>query len=207
MCDNSSAEATINKLMTTSSPMCFFAQQSALVALSTAITLDCHHVSGFRNESADMLSRLDSVQFLPRMGDLSPCALSRRKAPAKAVECQCFPRRYAFFGSPHGLSPAGMQPVFVWPDPVRPCHNASATRQHVCSWGKCSVASLYGHGRSYGRLSNHALVLLQILCISTMTKKEGVLLNASDCMLDFDMIFYELNSRYFICFLLCAFWE
>ena len=64
MCDNSSAEATINKLMTTSSPMCFFAQQLALVAFSTAITLDCQHVSGFRNESADMLSRLDSVNFL-----------------------------------------------------------------------------------------------------------------------------------------------
>ena len=64
MCDNSSAEVTINKLMTTSSPMCFFAQQLALVAFSAAITLDCQHVSGFRNESADMLSRLDSVNFL-----------------------------------------------------------------------------------------------------------------------------------------------
>ena len=64
MCDNSSAEATANKLLTTSSPMCFFAQQLALVAFSTAITLDCHHVSGFRNESADTLSRLDSVHFL-----------------------------------------------------------------------------------------------------------------------------------------------
>ena len=64
MCDNSSAEATINKLTTTSSPMCFFAQQLALVAFRTAITLDCHHVSGFRNASADMLSRLDSMQFL-----------------------------------------------------------------------------------------------------------------------------------------------
>ena len=64
MCDNASAEAAINKLMTTRSPMCFFAQQLALVAFSTAITLDCHHVSGFRNESADMLSRLESVQCL-----------------------------------------------------------------------------------------------------------------------------------------------
>ena len=64
MSDNSSAEAAINKLMTRSSPMCFFAQQLALVAFSTAITLDCHHVSGFRNEAADMLSRLDSTQLL-----------------------------------------------------------------------------------------------------------------------------------------------
>ena len=48
MSDNSSAEAAINK--TTSSPMCFFAQQLTLVAFSAAITLDCHHVSGFRNE-------------------------------------------------------------------------------------------------------------------------------------------------------------
>ena len=64
LCDNSSAEAVINKLMTTSSPMCFFAQQLALVAFSAAITLDCQHISGFRNESADMLSRLETVNFL-----------------------------------------------------------------------------------------------------------------------------------------------
>ena len=52
LCDNSSAEAAINKLMTTSSPMCFFAQQLALVAFSATITLDCQHISGFRAASA-----------------------------------------------------------------------------------------------------------------------------------------------------------
>ena len=87
LCDNSSAEATINKLMTTSSPMCFFAQQLALVAFRTAITLDCQHISGFRNESADLLSRIDSVRFLH--------PLSHFQALARTLGSQSLPRRHS----------------------------------------------------------------------------------------------------------------
>ncbi|CAE7206607.1 unnamed protein product [Symbiodinium sp. CCMP2592] len=63
-CDNASAQASANRLMTTSSPLCFFAQQLAFVAFRHGITLDVHHISGFRNEEADYLSRWNGTDPL-----------------------------------------------------------------------------------------------------------------------------------------------
>ncbi|CAE6924592.1 unnamed protein product [Symbiodinium sp. CCMP2592] len=63
-CDNASAQASANRLMTTSSPLCFFAQQLAFVAFRHGSTLDVHHISGFRNEEADYLSRWNGTDPL-----------------------------------------------------------------------------------------------------------------------------------------------
>ncbi|CAE6968846.1 unnamed protein product [Symbiodinium sp. CCMP2592] len=63
-CDNASAQASANRLMTTSSPLCFFAQQLAFVAFRHGITLDVHRISGFRNEEADYLSRWNGTDPL-----------------------------------------------------------------------------------------------------------------------------------------------
>ncbi|CAE7250897.1 unnamed protein product [Symbiodinium sp. CCMP2592] len=69
-CDNASAQASANRLMTTSSPLCFFAQQLAFVAFRHGITLDVHHISGFRNEEADYLSRWNGTDpLLPEFAE------------------------------------------------------------------------------------------------------------------------------------------
>ncbi|CAE6911316.1 unnamed protein product [Symbiodinium sp. CCMP2592] len=62
--------ASANRLMTTSSPLCFFAQQLAFVAFRHGITLDVHHISGFRNEEADYLSRWNGTDpLLPEFAE------------------------------------------------------------------------------------------------------------------------------------------
>ena len=44
-------------------PICYFAQRLATLAWRSGITLDCSHIAGCHNDSADFLSRWD--------GDLS----------------------------------------------------------------------------------------------------------------------------------------
>ena len=56
-CDNSAAESAGNRMLTTSSPLCFFAQQLACLSFKLGLTLDIQHISGFRNTEADFLSR------------------------------------------------------------------------------------------------------------------------------------------------------
>ena len=57
--DNTGAEAVCAKLLTTKSPLCFFAQLVAMVSTRLGIRLDVQHISGERNEEADLLSRWD----------------------------------------------------------------------------------------------------------------------------------------------------
>ncbi|CAE7949814.1 unnamed protein product, partial [Symbiodinium sp. KB8] len=57
--DNTGTEAVCAKLLTTKSPLCFFAQLVAMVSTRLGIRLDVRHISGERNEAADLLSRWD----------------------------------------------------------------------------------------------------------------------------------------------------
>ena len=109
--------------VTTSSPMCFFAQQLALVAFNTAITLDCRHVS------ADMLSRLDSAQFLGPEWEIKRRVRFPIDNSGKGSGLSTFSLKvHACFGRLLDLWSYKQYCFFVWPDPSRPCHNASATR-------------------------------------------------------------------------------
>ena len=63
--DNSGTESVANKLFTTVVPLCYFAQRLATLAWSTAVTLDCSHISGCHNDKADWLSRWNGADPLP----------------------------------------------------------------------------------------------------------------------------------------------
>ena len=62
--DNTGAEASCNKLLTTSSPLCFLTQQLALVSWWCGVFLDVQHIAGFKNGDADYLSRWDGAEPL-----------------------------------------------------------------------------------------------------------------------------------------------
>jgi len=57
--DNSGTESVANKLFTVRSPVCIFAQKLATHAWRSGVTLDCSHIAGCHNDSADWLSRWD----------------------------------------------------------------------------------------------------------------------------------------------------
>ena len=64
--DNSGTESVANKLFTVRSPICYFAQRLATLAWRSGITLDCSHIAGCHNDSADWLSRWDGdISKLP----------------------------------------------------------------------------------------------------------------------------------------------
>ena len=63
--DNSGTESVANKLFTTVVPLCHFAQRLATLAWSTAVSLDCSHISGCHNEKADWLRRWSGADALP----------------------------------------------------------------------------------------------------------------------------------------------
>ncbi|CAE7626731.1 unnamed protein product [Symbiodinium necroappetens] len=67
--DNTGAEAVCAKLLTTKSPLCFFAQLVAMVSTRLGISLDVQHISGERNEDADLLSRWDGIAPLAPLGE------------------------------------------------------------------------------------------------------------------------------------------
>ena len=56
-CDNTGAEATANKLFTTSWPLAAFVQRLSILSSFTGIQLDVQHIAGPKNEEADYLSR------------------------------------------------------------------------------------------------------------------------------------------------------
>ncbi|CAE7469933.1 unnamed protein product, partial [Symbiodinium necroappetens] len=62
--DNTGAEAVCAKLLTTKTPLCFFAQLVAMVSTRLGIRLDVQHISGERNIDADLLSRWDEKALL-----------------------------------------------------------------------------------------------------------------------------------------------
>ena len=68
--DNSGAEAVCAKLLTTKSPLCFFAQLVSMVSTRLGIRLDVQHISGERNTDADLLSRWDEQSPLGEHWDL-----------------------------------------------------------------------------------------------------------------------------------------
>ena len=68
--DNTGAEAVCAKLPTTKTPLCFFAQLVAMVSTRLGIRLDVQHISGERNEEADLLSRWDEQAPLGERWDL-----------------------------------------------------------------------------------------------------------------------------------------
>ena len=63
--DNTGAEAVCSRLLTTRSPLCFFAQLVAMISTRLGISLDVQHIAGERNTEADFLSRWDSISELP----------------------------------------------------------------------------------------------------------------------------------------------
>ena len=68
--DNTGAEAVCAKLLTTKSPLCFFAQLVSMVSTRLGIRLDVQHISGERNADADLLSRWDEQAPLGERWDL-----------------------------------------------------------------------------------------------------------------------------------------
>ncbi|CAE7579287.1 unnamed protein product [Symbiodinium sp. CCMP2592] len=64
--DNSGTESLTNKLFTVHTPLCFFAQKLATRSWQSGISLDCTHIAGCHNDSADFLSRWKGdLQALP----------------------------------------------------------------------------------------------------------------------------------------------
>ena len=68
--DNTGAEAVCSRLLTTRSPLCFFAQLVAMISTRLGISLDVQHIAGERNTEADFLSRWDSISELPSSWNL-----------------------------------------------------------------------------------------------------------------------------------------
>ena len=64
LCDNSGAEASVNKLFSTVYPICMFLQRIAAFSALSGLSLEVAHVPGVSNEDADMLSRWDGVSPL-----------------------------------------------------------------------------------------------------------------------------------------------
>ena len=67
---NSGAEAVCAKLLTTKSPLCFFAQLVSMVSTRLGIRLDVQHISGERNTDADLLSRWDQQSPIGERWDI-----------------------------------------------------------------------------------------------------------------------------------------
>ena len=55
--DNTGAEAGVNSLFTTKTPLAFFLEKLCITATTTGIQLDASHISGKSNELADAVSR------------------------------------------------------------------------------------------------------------------------------------------------------
>ena len=55
--DNTGAEAGVNSLFTTKTPLAFFLEKLCITATTTGIHLDVSHISGKSNELADAISR------------------------------------------------------------------------------------------------------------------------------------------------------
>ena len=62
--DNVAAEASINKLFTTSTPLCHFVEHLAYILVSERLTCDASHIPGPLNVDADLLSRWDFLSDL-----------------------------------------------------------------------------------------------------------------------------------------------
>ena len=63
--DNSGAESGVNKLFTTSYPLCVFLERLSLLSATCFAELDATHISGPSNELADALSRWDTISLPP----------------------------------------------------------------------------------------------------------------------------------------------
>jgi len=63
--DNTSAEAGVNQLFTTSEPLCFFLEKIGQLSSSLNVDMDTSHISGVDNVTADLLSRWDFESILP----------------------------------------------------------------------------------------------------------------------------------------------
>ena len=63
--DNTSAEAGVNQLFTTSEPLCFFLEKIGQLSSSLNVDMDTSHISGVGNVVADLLSRWDFKSTLP----------------------------------------------------------------------------------------------------------------------------------------------
>ena len=63
--DNSGAESGVNKLFTTSYPLCIFLERLGLLSAICFAELDATHISGPSNEFADGLSRWDMISLPP----------------------------------------------------------------------------------------------------------------------------------------------
>jgi len=63
--DNTGAESSVNKLFSTTYPICMFLQKIATFSALTGITLEVGHIPGSANEEADLLSRWDGQSVLP----------------------------------------------------------------------------------------------------------------------------------------------
>ena len=63
--DNTGAESVCNKLYTSKQPLNLFVRKLSMWSSITGISLECSHISGEKNDDADMLSRWDGISPLP----------------------------------------------------------------------------------------------------------------------------------------------
>eukprot|EP00439_Symbiodinium_sp_Y106_P034037 s7679_g4.t1 len=63
--DNTGAESVCNKLYTSKQPLNLFVRKLSMWSSLTGVSLECSHISGEKNEDADMLSRWDGSSALP----------------------------------------------------------------------------------------------------------------------------------------------
>ena len=78
--DNTTAEATSNKLFSTSMPIALFLEKLSLLISSSCIEVDVSHIPGHNNDCADALSRWDGVGQPPHhflLHDRYPLTLSQ----------------------------------------------------------------------------------------------------------------------------------
>ena len=63
--DNTGAESVCNRLYTSKVPLSLFVRKLSMWSSVTGVHLDCSHISGEKNDDADMLSRWDGQSELP----------------------------------------------------------------------------------------------------------------------------------------------
>ena len=63
--DNTGAESVCNRLYTSKVPLNLFVRKLSMWSAVTGVQLDCSHISGEKNDDADLLSRWDGQSALP----------------------------------------------------------------------------------------------------------------------------------------------
>ena len=98
--DNSGAESVCNELYTSKFPLNVFVRKLSMWSSITGTSLECSHISGEKNDDADMLSRWDGVSALPEHSLPTGFMCPRMSSGTSSSVCKFFQRASICFGLP-----------------------------------------------------------------------------------------------------------